>query len=121
MGCLCPEEITAALQAYFGGREPEYNISSAFGLSHSHVLCAISIAMVRYLEEKAETSGDELRSRHSGPVTQRTLVVLSKEGGLELAWKQYRVQVLNWLEGRGLAGIKRLMYATMTGLREGSG
>lgn len=35
---------------------------------------------------------------------------------MKIDWKQYRVAVLQWLEGMGVTGIKELGVATMKGL-----
>ncbi|OCL13301.1 Mis6-domain-containing protein [Glonium stellatum] len=120
-GCFCDPGIRATLQTYIASVEREYVLSSAFGLSHNSLLAALSAAAWRSLEEaEIQNQGPEAEDtvRHKGPVTQRNLVVLAKEGGVEVPWKKYRIEVLKWLEQRGCRGVKDLMFATMTGLKE---
>lgn len=57
-----------------------------------------------------------IRARHAGPVTQRSLVQLGREGGVKVDWRAYRVAVLEWLEGMGAGGVRELGGATMKGL-----
>jgi centromere protein I len=60
-----------------------------------------------------------VRIRHAGPITQKTLITLGKEGGVKVDWKEYRVHVLRWLEGMGVGGVRELGGATMKGLLGG--
>lgn len=93
------------------------------------MLCNLSISYVRELEDKATEGvegGDQaaaegekvsgagtIQIRHAGPVTQRSLVQLGKDGGLKLTWPSYRLGVLRYLEGKGVMGIGELMYNTL--------
>lgn len=121
LGIFCAPPVRESLQNYFTALDREYVLSSAFGLSHNALLAALSAAAWSALEE-AEIQHQNLDAndviRHKGPVLQRTLTVLGKEGGVEVTFKQYRVQVLKWLDARGCGGIKELMFATMTGLKD---
>lgn len=116
LGCLCSESVRTALHKHLPVVDNDYSLAVAFGLSHNNLLAALAVATFRSLESKAEEGGEELRVRHAGRVTQRSLTVLGKEGGLEISWRQYRIEVLNWLEARGVGGIKALMYTTMKDL-----
>lgn len=116
LGCLCSEVVRTALQKHLPTLDNDYSLSMAFGLSHNNLVAALARATFSALEDKAAESGEELRVRHAGPVTQRSLMVLGKEGGLDISWKQYRIEVLNWLEANGVGGIKALMYTTMKDL-----
>jgi centromere protein I len=120
-GCLCPESTAAAFQAYLVQVDREYSLPSAFGVSHNWLLSALSIALFRALEDEAEAAGSALSEKQAGPVTQRSLALLDKEGGLAISWKQYRVDVLRWLDERGLGGVKALMYSTMVNLKDNPG
>ena len=62
-----------------------------------------------------DEEGDDamLTARHAGPVTQKSLASLSMAGGLKINWADYRLEVLKWLEERGVEGIGELMYCTM--------
>ncbi|KAJ9641830.1 hypothetical protein H2199_005043 [Coniosporium tulheliwenetii] len=80
MGCLFPENAKPALQSYLQDIDHEYALASMFGLSHNHLLTAMSISALRTLEDRAEGLSEELHVRHAGPATQRSLVVLGNEG-----------------------------------------
>jgi centromere protein I len=57
---------------------------------------------------------------HTGPVGEKSLALLKKEGGVGVDWEGangYKVFVLQWLNERGLGGIKSLMFATVTNLK----
>jgi centromere protein I len=82
-----------------------------FGLSLHPLLSGISRSSFAELEEAAALSEGPLEERHSGPVSLRSLVVLSNDGGLDISWEDYRIQVLDWMEKRGLGGVKELMQA----------
>lgn len=101
-----------------------------FGLSCHPALAAVSIAALKELEEQGEEEEEEekegkkgqemvVRRRHAGPVTQRSLGALAREGGVKISWKEYRVLVLKWLEAVGVGGIGDLGRATMRGLGMG--
>lgn len=66
---------------------------------------------MRELEDGEDHAHIEIR--HAGPVTQKSLVQLGKEGGLKLLWQDYRLGVLHYLEKRGINGVSELMYNTM--------
>ena len=84
------------------------------------MLAALSIACFREMEDQAEEERPgSVRVRHEGPVTQKSLVQLGREGGLRIDWKEYRVAVLRWLEGMGVKGVRELGGAAMKGLLGG--
>ncbi|KAI9822263.1 MAG: hypothetical protein M1832_003086 [Thelocarpon impressellum] len=119
LGCLIPESILPSLRAY--AEDMGHSLPTMFSLSHSTTLCALSIACFRELEDAA---ADEIMTRHAGPVTQRGLSKLANEGGLKISWSNYRLEVLQWLEARGVRGVAELMYNTMKHLmlnKAGSG
>ena len=116
MGCLLPESTFSLLQDYLGKTDREYSLSYTFGLSHHLNLNSLSIVAFRELEDLAESRGEDPRVRHAGPVTQRSLMKLDKDGGVQVSWKDYRVQVLDYLEKHSLGGIKELMFTTMKDL-----
>lgn len=120
-GCLCPPATTSALQAYMSQLDREYSLALSFGISHNSLLTTLSIAVFRALEDEAEANGKILSERQAGPVTQRALTLLEKRGGLAVSYKLYRVDVLKWLQERGLGGIKDLMFSTMVNLKDNSG
>jgi centromere protein I len=111
-GCRIPRSLPPVLESYLRGVDSDLALSSAFGLSHSPVLCMQAIAHVRELEDEV----DDIRARHAGPVTQASLGQLANRGGLQLAWQEYRVGVLQHLEERGFEGVSELMYNTMKNL-----
>lgn len=113
LGCFLPFPVLQSLRAYTDGLAPPQTLSTLFSLSHNISLGALSIAIFRELEDKAVESGDEVRTRHAGPITQRTLAALSMEGGVAVSWADYRLEVLKWLADRGAEGIRQLMFCTM--------
>ncbi|KAF2182814.1 Mis6-domain-containing protein [Zopfia rhizophila CBS 207.26] len=121
LGCFCNSAVREILNTHMGQIDREYGIAFAFGLPYNACLASMSAAAWRSLEEaeiQKEGYDPNAVNRHKGPVGQRSLVVLAKNGGVDLSWKQYRVYVLNWMNERGYGGIKDLMFATMTGLKE---
>ncbi|KAK0627038.1 Mis6-domain-containing protein [Immersiella caudata] len=111
-GCRIPRSLPPVLESYLHSVDSDLALAAAFGLSHSPVLCMQSIAHVRELEDEV----DEIRARHAGPVTQASLGQLANRGGLQLAWQEYRVGVLQHLEEKGFEGVSELMYNTMKNL-----
>lgn len=121
MGCMCPETILAPLRSYLTTIDREYSLASIFGFSHNVLICSLSFVALQRLEEKAErTTGTHL-TRHVGPANQRTLAALEKEGGAVVSWREYRVEVLQWLDEHGVPGMKQLMFVTMKDLMNGTG
>ncbi|KAF2232091.1 Mis6-domain-containing protein [Viridothelium virens] len=116
MGCFLPESALPVFQDYLWNIDHEYGLPYIFGLSHHASLSLLSITALRELEDLAETRGEDLRLKHAGPVTQRSLMKLDKDGGFKITWRDYRVQVLDYLEKRSLGGIKELMFSTMKDL-----
>lgn len=120
LGCLVPPTVVLALRTYATGLG--HSLPTLFSLSNSSTLCALSIACFRDLEEAAEDAEEgSLSIRHAGPVSQRSLTVLGNEGGLKVSWGNYRLEVLKWLEERGVKGVRELMFNTMTQLMSAKG
>lgn len=134
-GCLLPPGLLPALESYTSSSPPASPSSSSssssaspgcalsarFSLSHHPVLAGLSIAAFRELEDEHE---HEIRTRHAGPVGQKSLGALADEGGVRVDWKEYRLRVLGWMADRGVAGVGALMGCTMKGLMgkgEGNG
>ncbi|KAI9729510.1 MAG: hypothetical protein M1818_008482 [Claussenomyces sp. TS43310] len=118
LGCLLPAPVLPPLASYVSGLDTRLALATLFSLSYSPLLCNLSISYLRQLEDEAqeksiESGGRGLRTRHAGPVTQRSLVQLGKEGGLKLTWAEYRLGVLRYLEDKGVKGVGELMYNTM--------
>jgi len=121
LGCLLPDSVLPTLREAAIARG--YTLSTLFSLSHSEALCALSIACFRELEDRAAEANTAIRVRHAGPVTSQSLTLLGSDGGLKISWGDYRLEVLKWLEGKGLAGVGELMYNTLRQLMlaKGSG
>ncbi|MCJ1285183.1 hypothetical protein MMC26_004521 [Xylographa opegraphella] len=113
LGCLLPPAILPPIAAYLDMLTPRYALQAVFSLSHHLVLSGLSTAAIRDLEAKAATDGRLVRTRHIGPVTQRSLEALAMDGGIKVSWADYRLGVLRWLGERGVAGIGVLMSCTM--------
>lgn len=112
LGCLMPGPLVQTLSNYISSLDAGVGLMSLFSLSYSPVLCSLTIGLIRDLEEKDAADG-VLETRHAGPVTQKSLVALGREGGIQLTWPQYRLGVLKYLEDKGVNGIGELMYNTM--------
>jgi centromere protein I len=52
-GCRIPQNVQAALETYLRAADPGLALGSAFGLSHSPLLCLQSLSYVQQLEEDA--------------------------------------------------------------------
>ncbi|KAF2432215.1 Mis6-domain-containing protein [Tothia fuscella] len=115
-GCLCPAELTKSFQAYLTALDRDYRIQMIFGLSFNPTMSSLSRSAFDALQDAEDTSTDEALHRHAGPVTERSLGVLGYEGGMKISWKQCRVNMLQWMDERGIAGIKGLLFATMRNL-----
>ena len=113
LGCLLPPAILPHIGAYLDMLTPPYALQAVFSLSHNLSLLGPSNAAIRDLEEKVMTDGRVVRTRHVGPVTQRSLEALAMDGGIKVSWADYRLEVLRWLGERGAGGIGDLMSCTM--------
>jgi centromere protein I len=123
VGLYCHPALRSTLNDYLNGVDREYAIGTAFGLSNSAWLASMSAAAWRTVEEREINKEHFDRNNiryHQGPVSQRSLEVLKRKGGVSVDWdgaNGYKVFVLDWLAERGLGGIRELMFATVTELR----
>lgn len=116
LGCLCPEMTANGLRRYVSSVDREYGLASLFDFSHNMLLVGFSLRALQQLErEQQGANGIEL-APHVGPVSQRTLMALQKEGGAAISWKDYRLACLQRLYDHGVYGIRDLIYATMRDL-----
>jgi centromere protein I len=115
-GCLCPDDVGSELLRYVSHINRDYALPKFFDFSHNPLLSSLSWRSFAALEAAAEGEDGATLLNHAGPVTQQSLVVLGNEGGMSITWKQYRVQMLHWLEERGVDGFRKLMFATMKDL-----
>ena len=115
-GCFVPTTVVSSLQTYV--QRLDHSVPALFSLSQSTILCALSIACFRGLEDVAM---EDLVIRHAGPVSQRSLAQLGEQGGLKISWSNYRLEVIRWLEERGVKGVGELMYNTMKHLLRSRG
>ncbi|KAE8447373.1 hypothetical protein EG329_010787 [Mollisiaceae sp. DMI_Dod_QoI] len=109
-GCLLDSNIHLALSKYVSELDNSLSLPTLFTFSFSPLLCLLAISYVRELEDGAM---DDIERRHAGPVTQISLKQLEKDGGIKLAWPDYRLGVLHYLERREVLGVGELMYNTM--------
>jgi centromere protein I len=123
VGGYCDPALRATLNNYLSSLDREYAIGTALGLSNNAWLASLSAATWRATEESEieKESFDRNSIRyHQGPVSQRSLEVLKRKGGVSVDWDGpggYKVFVLNWLAERGLGGLSELMFATVTDLK----
>lgn len=106
-------------------------LTTLFSLSNSAVLAQFSAECLRGMEN----AQPEIRVRHSGPVTQKSLLLIAavtivpfptilpgstltaiQKGGLKILYPDFRVAVLNSLGQKGLIGIYDFMRGTMISL-----
>lgn len=115
VGCLCPRPTFDDLQLYLPLIDREYSLATMFGFSW-HPLMS-SIAHEAFLElETASEQGNVADVLHNGPVSQRSLVLLTNEGGADIAWKEYRIKVMKWMTERGLGGIEEFLFGIIPDL-----
>ena len=119
LGCLLPETLILPLRAYLEAMNPPQTLQQLFTLSYNPALVALSIESLREQEDlmiendQMRMEIGELRTRHGGPVNQRSLAALGADGGIKLGWAEYRLEVLKWLGDRGVEGVGELMFCTM--------
>lgn len=114
LGCLIPSSTASSLSRYLSSLDRELPLQLLFGLPHNSATCALADAYLRELED--ETEGVE--KRHRGPVTQRSLDTLAREGGVRLGWTEYRAGILRYLNGKGVEGVGELMRTTVKGVMD---
>lgn len=117
LGCLLSQNSASALSKYVSGVNSQLSLPSLFSLSYSPAFCLLAIT---YLREEEDTNDDEIEVRHAGPVTQKSLAQLGKNGGLRMSWPDYRLGVLQFLEDKSVVGVGELMYNTMKHLMKNS-
>lgn len=123
LGCYCDPALRGKLNTYLSGLDREYAIGTTFGLSNNAWLASMSATAWHAIEERqiAREGFDRNSIRyHQGPVNQRSLEVLNKQGGVHVEWdtlEGYKVFVLRWLAERGLGGLKTFMFATVTAFK----
>ncbi|PVH98728.1 Mis6-domain-containing protein [Periconia macrospinosa] len=98
----------------------DYAVHTAFGISHNAHLASLAAFVWKGIEEGEVVKGGYEREGvewHVGPVSQRSLELLKRNGGVEVEWERYRVEVLRWLEARGLEGVKEFLWASSESLK----
>jgi centromere protein I len=115
-GCLCPPEVSEELQIYLSTLYQNYRVQTMFDFSHNPVIASLSQSAFATLQDDTEAAKGEPLERHAGPVTARSLAVLRSSGGMEIEWQQCRISTLNWMEARGVDGIKNLLAGTIKNL-----
>ncbi|CAI6329433.1 unnamed protein product [Periconia digitata] len=125
IGLHCAPTLREGLAGYLNADfDREYALAPAFGLSYNPQTAALAAGVwdtIQDAELRRLYGGDgesEDAERHLGPVSQRSLDVLRKRGGVDIEWERYRVEVLRWLEARGLAGIKEFLWASSESLKK---
>jgi centromere protein I len=119
-GCLLPAAAAEQLQRWLPRVAPHAAhaaLPAAFGLPTHPLLAALARDAFRELERRRVPRPDAVRLE--GPASQRALVVLASDGGVNVEWREYRVWVVEWLARMGLGGIKELIFAAMKDLGKG--
>jgi centromere protein I len=122
LACTASPAVVSRYQRYVDSLNDDLHLHWLFGFSFSPALCLRSISYVRRLEDEADAEALSagrrgLSTRHAGPVTQSSLQRLAAARGLQLSWAEYRVHVLQGLDGEGFVGIGALMRNVMKGLQ----
>ncbi|CUS11905.1 unnamed protein product [Tuber aestivum] len=112
LGCTLANNVVLSLQRAVDEREE--SLLTLFSLSHSAVLAQFSAECFRMLENSNDS--EMRRTRHAGPVTQKSLQLLATNGGLKITYSDFRVAVLRALGKKGLGGIWDFMHSTMISL-----
>lgn len=129
LGCLIPSQTNTSLTNYIRDvndaakhydRESALHVtlSSIFSLSHHPAFCNLSAAAFAEFEDQNLDQDQEQSVRMRKPVTQKALHALEKDGGVKISWQDYRVWMLDWLDGVGSLGTGNLMRSTMKALRK---
>ena len=122
-GLYCAPELRLELGRYLGNLNREYTIGNAFTLCNNAWLMSLSAAAWRAVEERKinEEGLDKSKVRyHQGPVSEKSLESLKRKGGVSVDWEGpggFKVMVLQWLDERGMGGIRALMFATVMNLK----
>ncbi|KAF2640917.1 Mis6-domain-containing protein [Massarina eburnea CBS 473.64] len=121
LGLYCAPELRDALHEYLGTIDRDYAIQTAFSISHNPALAAMAATVWRDVEEREIVANGYDREGitwHKGPVGMRSLDVLRRNGGVDVDWEGFRIEVLAWMEGRGLGGLKEFLWASSDTLRK---
>ncbi|MCJ1347638.1 hypothetical protein MMC31_005866 [Peltigera leucophlebia] len=105
----------------------ELEEAEIFGSSNKRIRRSSSDDHHRHRQQRDEVEQHDSKEggiiiRHPpGPVSQRTLAMLAEEGGIVMGWKEYRLEVTDWLAERGVEGLSELIGCTMKGLKRKGG
>ncbi|KAF2268975.1 Mis6-domain-containing protein [Lojkania enalia] len=119
-GLYCAPPLREALGTYLQSVDGEYAISKAFLPSYNPLFASLAAAAWRTLEDteiKEKGYDRDMVLWHKGPVSQLSLDVLGKRGGVVIGWDMYKLRVLAWLAARGCGGIRDLMFVTAKELK----
>ncbi|CAA9963872.1 mis6 domain-containing protein [Pyrenophora teres f. maculata] len=122
-GLYCDPELRFGLNSYLNNLSREYSIGSAFTLCNNAWLVSLAAAAWREVEERKINEEDLDKSKvryHQGLVSEKSLEILKRKGGVSVDWEGpsgFKVMVLQWLDERGMGGIRSLMFATVMNLK----
>lgn len=115
----CDPALRITLDQHLRGIDSEYSILDALKMSYHPSIASMSAHAWRAMEDaEIERQGYDRSSirYHSGPVSQKSLEVLGKNGGVSVEYDHphgYRMFVLEWMADRGLTGMSDLMVNTV--------
>lgn len=116
-GCQLPRTTMAALTRWLPSVDRSYSLPSILSLSYSPLLCLQSINRLREIEDAEMETNEALETRHAGPVNDESLARLRTSGGVSLTFKEYRINVLEALNAKGLTGIEVLLKNLLSRLK----
>jgi len=122
-GLYCAPELRLELNSYLANLSREYSIGNVFTLCNNAWLVSLTAAAWREVEERKinEEGLDKSEVRYQqGPISEKSLESLKRKGGVSVDWEGpggFKVMVLQWLDERGMGGIRALMFATVMNLK----
>ncbi|KAK6334948.1 hypothetical protein TWF718_010389 [Orbilia javanica] len=117
LGCLMKDDFVECMNAAANSRQ--FTLNGLFTLTHNPTFSRFNTDCLRFLEDRYEdTHNVVLQTRHAGPVTSKSLMGLSGDGGYPLEYRVFKVASLEYLKRKGFEGTHRLIYSTMKKLKD---
>lgn len=122
-GLYCDPALRDRLGEYLRSVDRDYDIGVSLDLSHHPCIASMAASAWRAMEDAVieEQGYDRSTIRyHSGPVTQKSLSVLRRNGGVDVVLDKahgYKIFAVKWLAERGLGGLRDVIFATRPDLK----
>ncbi|CCX06676.1 Similar to Centromere protein I; acc. no. Q8AYS7 [Pyronema omphalodes CBS 100304] len=112
LGCTIPGPVVSALEAAVSARGVG-DLKGSFFLSRGPMWSYIAAQILGKMEEQR---GVDRERKCKAPVSVQTLKQLAEQGGVKVAFMEYRLVVLRGIKKRGYEGVEEFMRNTMTSL-----